>query len=295
VKKPTFSLFVTLAFVPFGFAQTIAQWTFELNTPADLNNSATISSIAADVGSGTASGVHADAASDWSTPAGNGSANSFSVNTWGVGDYFQFQTSTLGFTGILLSWDQTSSGTGPRDFELGYSTDGINFTPFTTYSVLANAAPNPVWNATTYSSLYTFTYDLSAVTALDNDADVFFRLVNTSTISASGGTVAAAGTDRVDNFTVAVVPEPSTYVLGGLGLAMLIYLRRRKLSLDGSKQSSLFQAACVRVWFVILRREASHPSSSRTFVRMSPPRISDSPTSTAFAPHSVNRSTSARV
>lgn len=230
MKKWLLITLLGLAMVSLSSAQgPIAQWTFEINTPADLTGSATISGIAADVGNGPASGVHASAATAWTTPAGNGSANSLSANTWGVGDYFQFQTSTIGFSGIFLSFDQTSSGTGPRDFELRYSTDGNNFTTFGAYTVLANGgAPNPAWNTTTPSSAYSFSYDLSSVTALDNASDVYFRLVDTSTTSANGGTVGTAGTDRVDNFTVAPVPEPSTCLLVGFGTLALLLVRRRK-------------------------------------------------------------------
>src|SRR5687767_12815178 len=61
----------------------VAQWTFEdPTTPADLSNATDITGINATTGTGTASGHHANAATDWSTPAGNGSANSLSSNTW---------------------------------------------------------------------------------------------------------------------------------------------------------------------------------------------------------------------
>jgi hypothetical protein len=83
-------------------ADTIAAWTFELNTPADATDSTTIGPILADTGVGTASGLHAGAATDWTTPSGNGSANSLAANTWAVGDYYQFQISTIGFTDVSI-------------------------------------------------------------------------------------------------------------------------------------------------------------------------------------------------
>ena len=113
---------------------------------------------------------------------------------------------------------------------MSYSLNGTSFTQIgSTYSVLANAAPNPAWNAVTASSLYTFNYDLGSL--VDNSSTVYFRIADASTTSANGGTVAAAGTDRIDNFSVFTtpVPEPSAVALGILGgLAGLVIWKRRK-------------------------------------------------------------------
>ena len=208
-------------------AQTIAQWTFE-GAPVPSTTAASYTYGAPEIGSGSASGVHAAGNTVWSSPAGDGSSHSFSVNTWAVGDYWQFQTSTLGFTGIQLDWDQTSSGTGPGRSDLEWSTDGTTFTQFgAQYTILANGgAPNASWSSTTYSAAYHFTVDLSSITALDNAPSVWFRLVDDSTISANGGTVGTGGTDRVDNFAVSV-PEPGSLALLGLGLAGLMAWRRQ--------------------------------------------------------------------
>jgi hypothetical protein len=209
-------------------AQIIAQWTFEesgsaYNTPVTANS---IGGIAPEIGAGFASGFHASSAASWSSPVGNGSAESLSVNNWAVGDYWQFEVSTLGYQGIRFSFDQTSSSTGPRDFRLAYSTDGSTFTGFATYSVLANAAPN-AWTSGAYNPLHTYSFDLSSVTAIDNSPNVYLRLIADSTVSAGGGTVGTGGTDRVDNVTVSVVPEPATLALLGLGLGGLAIARRR--------------------------------------------------------------------
>jgi hypothetical protein len=212
-----------------SFADTLATWTFETTSASIGGASNHLDNIAADIGSGTASGVHASASTAWSSPAGNGSAHSFSDNNWAVGDYAQFQLSTVGFHGLSLSYDQTSSTTGPRDFTLSYSLNGSSFTQIgSTYSVLANSAPN-AWNATTSSSLFTFNYDLGSL--VDDSATVFFRIADASTTSANGGTVATTGTDRIDNFSVFTtpVPEPSSVALGILGgLAGLVIWKRRK-------------------------------------------------------------------
>ena len=65
--------------------------------------------------------------------------------------------------------------------------------------------------------------------AFDNATTITFELVDLNTVSVNGGTVATAGTDRVDNFTVVSVPEPATLALAGLvGLSLMLFRRQRK-------------------------------------------------------------------
>jgi hypothetical protein len=212
----------TCAFAPQSSrGAVLANWTFETSIPT------TAGPHAAEVGTGNASGFHASGAVVYSNPAGNGSVESFSANEWQVNDYWQFTTTTTGFQNITIQWDQTSSNTGPRDFQLAWSTDGTNFTNLgAQYQVLPNAAPNPVWNATTASPIYTFG-PVAAPAALDDQASIFFRLFQTSTVSANGGTVATAGTDRIDNVIISgdIIPEPASLGLLAAGIAMM--LRRR--------------------------------------------------------------------
>ena len=149
-----------------------------------------------------------------------------------MGDYYQFNVSTLGLKDVSLSWDQTSSGTGPKDFTLQYSTDGTHFSTFNSYGVLANgASPNAAWSSSgARSAAYTFSDNLSSIVALNNVTNLFFRLVDADTSAANGGTVGSGGTDRVDNVTVTAspVPVPAAIWLLGSGLFGLAGLRRRQ-------------------------------------------------------------------
>ena len=190
----------------------VAHWTFEavsLSTPgATLNVSA--GSAAADAGLQTAgsafTGAHASAATIWTTGAGNGSTKGVGSDRWAVGDYWQFSASTTGYQDISLVWDQIGSNTGPGNFKVQYSTDGTNFTDFSTYATPNNAGAALSWSSTTPISTSTLNFDLSSITALNNAATVYFRLVNNNTTSVNGGTVATAGTGRLDNFKITAMP-----------------------------------------------------------------------------------------
>jgi MYXO-CTERM domain-containing protein len=182
---------------------------------------------AADAGDATAgtslSAFHALAATTWSSPAGNGSTYSLSSNNWSVGDYYQISVSTTGFSDISLVWDQTRSSTGPSSFRVDMSTDGTNFsTILASYSViqagltgtntLAWSAANGVQGA--------FTTTVASIAGADNQATLIFRFVNLST-------VAAGGTNRIDNIVVSGAPIPAPGAIALLGLAGLAARRRR--------------------------------------------------------------------
>jgi hypothetical protein len=221
MKKWMLTLLATLTIAPLGFAQTITRWTYETSLPTGTD-SASIGGIAPELGAGTASGLHASALTDWSNPVGNGSAESFSANEWAIGDYYQFQTSTVGFSDIFVAWDQTRSSTGPATFDFAYSLDGSSFTiALDNYTL-----PSISWSSTAPDATLTtsFFVDLSSITALDNAPAVYFRLIADASPTSTGGT------SRNDNFLVGAgpIPEPSTYVLGALGLAAFCFLRRRK-------------------------------------------------------------------
>src|ERR1051326_5658781 len=200
-----------------AFIDVLAGWSFDgvtvsataRQTPGITGGSSTADSGVLTAGS-SFTGFHSSTATAWSTPAGNGSAKSISSNNWGVGDYYQFSFSTSGYSGISITWDQTGSSTGPRDFKVQYSTNGSTFTDATgtnsTYALTAQT-----WSTSgSPQSASRRTLDLSGVVGLNGQSTVYIRLVDTSTTSIGGGTVGTAGTGRADNFTVSGTAQGGT-------------------------------------------------------------------------------------
>jgi hypothetical protein len=237
------SMSVLLSFLTLQIskADTIADWTFQTSASTNAlfariaaGAGTSVTNIFADIGSGTASGLHASASTAWSSPSGNGSTNAIGANNWTAGDYFQFSVTTAGFTNITLAYDQTGSSTGPGKFALAYSLDGLSFTVFgVTNSLLAST-----WTPGTPVSGFTFSYDLSSVTSLsDNSSPIYFQVIDeapTTGGAINAGNVGTAGTDRIDNFIVSgtslsAVPEPSTMALAAVGgMACLLAVRRKR-------------------------------------------------------------------
>jgi hypothetical protein len=160
----------------------LTRWTFEVSVPTNAGPFVNEEGIV----EGFASGVHANGATVWSNPVGNGSLESFSSNTWSEGDYYQFTTSTIGFESIIFGWSQTRSSTGPSDFDLLWSSDGLAFELLTEYMV-----PQIAWSSVTLNEESIFEPVALPAEAARLDT-VWVRLV-------SNQTTALAGTNRVDD------------------------------------------------------------------------------------------------
>ncbi len=193
-------------------ADVLANWTFEVSVPIDAGPHAAEGGI----NGGDATGFHNNQAAVYSNPVGNGSLESFSSNTWEAGDYYQFTTSTAGYQDITFQWSQTRSSTGPGDFRVQYSTDGLSFSDLLNYTI----------DALTWSSVSFNPDSVFGPIALPADANdqatVYVRL--TSNVAGSS----TAGTNRVDDIFIngTLIPAPGAMAL--VALSGLVAARRRR-------------------------------------------------------------------
>lgn len=186
----------------------IARWNFEsvtttnTGTTPSFGSSSQLADTGIYLGSTLVSAYHSNSLTTWSNPSGNGSSKSISSNFWSVGDYYQFNVSTIMHDNIKLVFEQTGSNTGPKDFKIQYSLDGTTFTDITTYVVPYNTTSNISygWSTTTIKQESILSFDLSSIADLIDKSVVYIRLVNTSTNAINGATVGTGGTSRIDNF-----------------------------------------------------------------------------------------------
>jgi hypothetical protein len=228
---------------------TAADFTFETSTSSSTTASM-VGPLVAEVGIGSGFGVHlasegssssvanySPTATVFSTPSGNGSTHSFSANHWGAGDYYEFDVPSTTISGVLISFDQLSSSTGPKVFSLLYSADGTNYSTYGSYTALSSVSSNSytgtnstggttastTWSTAYSASAYNVTFDLSSITALNSDPNFKFQIVDADTTTATGGT------DRIDNVVVAgtAVPEPAVVSILSMAAAATLMRRRR--------------------------------------------------------------------
>jgi hypothetical protein len=209
-------------------ADVITQWDFN----------GTAGTTTPNVGSGTASLVGGTTATFANGNANGGSTDpntSASNFGWNITTFaaqgqdsgnrgVQFLVSTLGYTNIIVTFDQRHSNTSSRFYAGQYTVDGTNWVTATTFE---GNAGDTWFNGRTI--------DLSAVSAANNNANFGVRVVavfatgtNAYTASTSTSTYAATGTARFDMVTVNgdVIPTPGAVALAGFG--GLLAARRRR-------------------------------------------------------------------
>lgn len=222
-------------------ASVITQWNF--NSGAD-NDTATGTltpaiggGVASTVGGSTGTFASGDA-SGGSTDPNVGDDSAWNLTTWaaqGTGNKSrgaQFSVSTVGYTGVTVSFDQRLSNTAANTWRFQYSIDGTNFVDGTQFTFTpAPTGTGDVW----YNNR---SVDLSAIAGVANNANFAFRIVaefdptlgNAYVAARSTSSYGTTGTSRFDMVTVSgitAVPEPASVTVLSLVFAGVAYRQRR--------------------------------------------------------------------
>lgn len=213
LKKSTLLLSALFIVVQVSIAQSvITQWNFNSSPPdADL----TTGSSSPSTGAGTltviggltasfASGAASGGSSDPAPSADNSGRHLTAFPAQATGDKtagIQFAVSTIGNTNIIVTFDLRHSNTSAKHLQFQYTTDITAGSPVWVDFAVDAAATGDAW--------YGRSYNLSAITALNNNPNTGFRVVSTyaPTTTAyapasSSSSYAAGGTWRFDMVTV---------------------------------------------------------------------------------------------
>ncbi|WP_245569852.1 YDG domain-containing protein, partial [Flavobacterium soli] len=131
--------------------------------------------------------------------------NGYTIDNWNVNEYFQIIAPTTGYNITTMTFNTRSSGTGPRNFKVQYSSTGTGGT----FTDLGTTFISPNGSCSGFSA------DFTAVNALDNNANTVIRLVFTggeADGSPASGDAASGGTFRVDDLIINGAAIPSVVV-----------------------------------------------------------------------------------
>ncbi len=140
------------------------------------------------------------------------------------GMHVDLAISTVGFENIVLSWAQRGTGTGFNSRQVSYSTDGgVSFTPFATDS----GALSATWTVPNF--------DLSAIPALNDNADVVLRIT-------LDGATSASGNNRFDNIRIDGDSIPELLAKSGPDFALAGEELTFQIALSNLSQSENLEA-----------------------------------------------------
>jgi hypothetical protein len=147
----------------------------------------------------------------------SGTSSLVIANSTANGKRAVFKLLMTDFEDLVVTYSTQATSSGFNDQTWSYSTDGVNFTTFTSFN------PRPLGTATSFSTVGVVSIDFSTIAALEGAANVYLGL----TLS---GATSASGNNRLDNFqfNAVAVPEPqSAALLGALGLPRILRHRRK--------------------------------------------------------------------
>lgn len=178
--------------------ETVVEWNY-IALPTDVRNAPATGGVKKDVSVLTNS-INKDMT--WSSSAltiAGDTSNTDPSKDWRGGDkYWQIVLSTQGYKNLNITAKVRSSGTGPKNFNLQYSLDGINFT---------NIDNSNYQTTTTPAYIPTI---IALPVAVNDKANVYIRFANTDDANVSGtsngGKVANGGTSSINNIIVKGTP-----------------------------------------------------------------------------------------
>jgi len=178
-----------------GVQQTLASW--------DGFKDSNIPVLATD-------GLQKDGASLTATATGTRavSANGLYIAGWGDGansKYWEISLSSKGFDSLILSAQTRSSPTGPRDWKVQYSTDGVKFIDVDGANYVISED----------SKLSDWMKDLALPAEASNQDSLHIRLIMSSNVSVNGGTV-GTGNSYINNVFVKGTPVTDASVVNGV-------------------------------------------------------------------------------
>ena len=244
MKKIVTAIVLAAALSAPAHAQTLlAGWDFQTTTTGGTAGQAAPSSplvYVANFGTGSLYLDGTSGSSVWTSAASSPQVTAFGgsdVNTAGTpfstvtsgasalalanssanGNRIVFTLNMTGYEDLAISYATQSTNTGFSLQTWSYSTDGVSFSDFATFAPGGGSG-----GTVSFATNGIVTLDTSALSIVDGQPTVFVG------VTFSGAT-ATAGNNRLDNIAFTAIPEPSTYLLLGLGTAFMIWnLRRRR-------------------------------------------------------------------
>jgi hypothetical protein len=147
----------------------------------------------------------------------------------GSNDYLQFALSSRGYGNMNLSFRMRASNGGAGSYQLQYSTDGSNFTNFTTgtysykYTAYSGEGSSEVSKSgditdgiakTSYAPTYYVTFTFDVPDGASNADKLYIRLVPGAENASGSSTPSEGGTVRIDSVVLSGNPVVSSGICG---------------------------------------------------------------------------------
>jgi len=116
--------------------------------------------------------------------------------------YWLISTSSKGFKDLVFNFNTRSSGTGPRDFNTQWSTDGTNWTAF------GNTTTTSLTTVKIETTSPAEQFGMILPTEAANQDKLYIRIIQKSETSESGSTVASGGTHGVNSLQLYGTKDP---------------------------------------------------------------------------------------